>query len=126
MGRLILLDTSILIKAQKDSRFAKMLDELADDLVISLITSSELIVGSRDSREKKENKSLANYFQILEINEEISELSYHLIDKYGLKVKMGILDALIAATAMHHKVPLWTLNAKHFKQIEGLKLFEIK
>ncbi len=34
-----------------------------------------------------------------------------------------MLDCIIAATALVHKIPLVTLNVKDFKKIEGIKIF---
>lgn len=33
-------------------------------------------------------------------------------------------DALIAATALHYNLPLYTLNKKDFRYIAGLRLHE--
>lgn len=35
---------------------------------------------------------------------------------------MGLSDALIAATAMSHGLPLFTANTKHFRVIKSLIL----
>lgn len=36
---------------------------------------------------------------------------------------MNIPDALIAATALRHALPLFTLNVKDFRFIPGLQLY---
>ena len=35
----------------------------------------------------------------------------------------SILDCVIAATALHHKLQLVTLNTKDFEKIRGLKIY---
>ena len=54
----------------------------------------------------------------LELNEDISRLTYILLDQYSLKFSLGIADALIASTAIYNKIPLWTSNKKHFNNIK--------
>jgi len=60
---------------------------------------------------------------IVEINKEISLLAFNLIIKYGLKTRLGIADALIAATAIINKNLLWTMDTKHFTPVKELNLF---
>jgi predicted nucleic acid-binding protein len=38
--------------------------------------------------------------------------------------RMGLGDAIIAATALEHDLTLWTANVDDFKHIEGLKLLD--
>ncbi len=37
--------------------------------------------------------------------------------------KMGLGDAIVAATALEHDCELWTANTEDFKRIDGLKLY---
>ena len=41
---------------------------------------------------------------------------------FSLNHSLAIPDALIAATALHHDVALYTFNIKDFRFIPGLKL----
>ena len=45
----------------------------------------------------------------------------HQLKTQGIQIELA--DLFIAATAMEKGLPLATLNHRHFKQIEGLKLF---
>jgi len=38
---------------------------------------------------------------------------------------IGLIDTFVAATALYHKLPLFTLNFKHFQRVAGLTLLTI-
>ena len=59
---------------------------------------------------------------ILYPDEKISKAAGKIQSEHSI----GIVDSIIAATAIAHKLPLATLNLKHFKLIKGLKLFRLK
>ncbi|KKS16667.1 MAG: PilT protein domain protein [candidate division WWE3 bacterium GW2011_GWC1_41_7] len=119
----ILADTSILIGLQRgDRRIIPQFDKIADSIHISRISTCELIYGSRDKKEKNINKTFLNNFPIIEINEDISQYSYVLLDKYGLKNRFGIADSLLASTSVVNDLAFWTSNMKHFRVIKELTL----
>lgn len=123
----ILADTSILIDLQKGvQKSIYNFDRLKDRIIISRITACEIIYGAKNKKEKKINKEFIEKLEVIEISEEISKYTYFLLDKYAHAVKLGIADALIAATAIIEGFSLWTLNIKHFKKIKELKIFELK
>jgi len=45
---------------------------------------------------------------------------------YSLSHKLSIPDAIIAATALHYDIELYTYNTKDFRFIEGIKLYEVR
>lgn len=91
-------------------------------LAISIITQMELIVGCRDKKELQSLKKFFKQFQVLKINETISEKSLELLEKYRLSHGLLIPDAIIAATAIENNVDFITKNQKDFRFIKGLKL----
>ena len=98
------------------------------DWVISAVSYMELAQGCRNKTElkamQKAFKSSENDAQpdILPITQTISNLASTLVEKYALSHSFHIADALIAATAMTHSLPLITSNNKHFSAIDGLKI----
>ncbi len=60
--------------------------------------------------------------QILLMNDAICERAMRLIDRHTLGDGLQLGDALIAATALEHGLPLLTANVKHFKSVEGLRV----
>src|SRR3990167_10259645 len=121
----ILADTSVLIDLQKgEEKTIKLFGKYKDNICISRITACEFIYDSKDNKEKKINKDFLEALDTIEINEKISEYTYSLLDKYGLGMKFGISDALIASTSIIENCQLWTHNTRHFGKIKEIKLFK--
>ena len=60
--------------------------------------------------------------EVLEINENISMIAGDLFEKYYHSHGLGIMDALVAASAIVTKDTLVSHNIKHFTFIKELKL----
>ena len=52
----------------------------------------------------------------------ISDRACNLVEKYALSHSLYMADALIAATAISHLLPLLTADAKHFSAVAGLPI----
>ncbi|MBF0379278.1 MAG: type II toxin-antitoxin system VapC family toxin [Desulfamplus sp.] len=122
---MILCDTDILIEFYKNN--VVIINELKHigqvNLSVSAITQAELYFGAFDKRElKKIHQHLATIFRF-PLDTTISECFLLLMQTYSLSHKLGLPDALIAATALVHQLSLYTLNIKHFQFIPQLKLY---
>ena len=117
-----LIDTSVIVDyLRKNKRAASFLNSL-DQIVISVITAGEIYQGAKDKKELKSIKKLFKFFKILPIDEQISQLSLKLLEKYTLSNGLLILDSIIAAAAIKNNLTLITGNFKHFKMIKDLKV----
>jgi len=122
---MILCDTNILVEFYKDNEAIKQtLRQVGlSQLAVSVITTGELYFGAKDKRElAKIERHLALLNQIA-LNAEISAVFLKLMGQYVLSHKLSVPDGLIAATALCHAIPLYTLNTKDFKFISGLELY---
>lgn len=124
----VLLDTSVIIdflrRKKKEQAVLYSLAEGDYDLSISLITHMELDAGKSVWEKTKARQELETIFEgleVLNLDEEISKNA----GKIRAKSNVDLIDAIIAATAKHHQLPLATLNTKHFKQIRELKLLKL-
>ena|SRR3989344_56954 len=121
----VLLDTSVIIDFlhQKNKADTLLYKLSTEDLYISIVTHTELYSGKsvwEKTRAKQELNDLFSGLTILPLVTEVSEKAGYL-----KATNQGtLLDCIIAATALHHNIPLLTLNSKDFKQIKKLKLFE--
>ena len=118
----MLVDTDVLIwHLRGNPQAARWLDRL-QPLTISSVSYLEVLQGMRNKAElvavqKMLQQRKANVQPITEpITRQATELMEAMTLSHGLQ--MG--DALIAATALEHGLPVLTGNVKHFAAIPGL------
>jgi predicted nucleic acid-binding protein len=121
---MVLCDTNIFIYAFNGKQ--ETIDQLQaiglENVVISSITVMELLQGMRNKAELTQAKKKIRYFDVVEINIEISKLATQFIEDFNLSHGLQIPDAIIGATAVILQVPLYTYNIKDFKFLPGIVL----
>jgi predicted nucleic acid-binding protein len=118
----MLIDTDVLIWYIRGNRKAFMAVEALDGFSISVVTYIELVQGLRN---KTELNTLKNFLQakttsILHVTESISAAAMFLVEQHHCGHSLEFADALIAATAIGHGLPLFTANAKHYQAVKNL------
>lgn len=120
----VLIDSDVLIWLTRGNASAVAVVQNTPDWVISAVSYMELAQGCRNKTElkamQKAFKSSEN--DVLPITLSISNLACTLVEKYALSHSVHMADALIAATAITHSLPLITANNKHFSAIDGLRI----
>ena len=120
----MLVDTDVLIWHLRGlPRATRRLDAIPK-LTISAITYLELIQGMRSKAELSAvQKSLElRHTERLPVTPAITERAAALMETLALSHGLQLGDALIAATAIEHNLPLLTANTKHFAAIDGLTI----
>ncbi len=124
---LTLVDTDILIDAalQVDDAI-KCLDFLEEtsSLAVSVVTQMELIIGCRNKAELRKLEQFLERFEIIPINERISNIAAALLKAYHLSHGLLTADALIAATAIDLDIDFTTKNQRDYRFLEKLKLLQ--
>lgn len=120
-----LVDTDILVDAGRG--VPEAVDCLKDikassTLTISLVTQMELMVGCRNKSELQKLDRFLKQFQIVKLNEAITDKAVELLRSYRLSHGLLIADSLIAATALTLNVAFISKNQRDYKFITGLKL----
>ena len=118
-----LVDTDVLIWYLRGNIAAAGLIEQGG-LRISAINYLELLHGVRDKAELSALKTMLSRYGIgvLDLTPAITHAAIALLETYTLSHRMGMADALIAATALEYRLPLITSNIKHYRAIEPLIL----
>jgi tRNA(fMet)-specific endonuclease VapC len=121
---MVLLDTNIIIELFKANQ--QILDEIVKigikNTCISKITVLELYIGVLNKREQQKVKNFLSNFSQINIDNQIIDRTIELIFQYRLSHGLFINDAILAATCLEHKIPIYTLNIKDFRFIPELVL----
>lgn len=122
---IVLCDTNIIIELYKNNK--SVISELKkighNNIAISVITAGELIYGAINKQELSSIQKDINSLIRLDINERICDIYYQIMFKYSLSHNLTVPDGLIGATAILNRIPIYTLNKKDFRYIDGLKLY---
>jgi hypothetical protein len=108
----VLLDTDVLIDHMRGYRQL----EVGSHMSVSVVTRTELYAGHE--RNEPAVQALLKRMGELEVDRNIARRAGRIKRDAGLK----IADALIAATALEHRLPLMTRNRRHFERVAGLEL----
>ena len=120
-----IVDTDILIDVGRgDEEAIAYLKNLEVDstLTVSVVTQMELIIGCQNKKELRSTERFLKRFEILNLNEHISQIAVDLLREYRLSHGLLIADAIIAATAISFGLPLVSKNRKDYRFIGNLNL----
>ena len=121
MKKRILLDTDVVIDFLKGvNKAVKYIKSHSDEIVLSVITVSELYAGVKDD-ERQELDEFIDLFPIFAVTTEIAKKGGLHKRDYFKSHNVGLADGIIAATTETHDVDLKTLNTKHYPMLKGLK-----
>ena len=118
----MLVDTDVLIWHLRGyAQATRRLDQL-DALMLSAVSYLELLQGMRNKAELVAVKKMLERraATLLPVSEAITQRAIALMESLTLSHGLQMGDALIAATALEHGLPILTANVKHFAPVEGL------
>ena len=112
----ILLDTDVIINLlkKKEETITKINSFEKCELYISPIVVAEVYAGAR-AKELIQIEELLSFFEMADISYEVGYLTGEYANKFR-KAFSGISleDFMIAGTAKHYNMRLWTYNKKHY------------
>ena len=120
----MLVDTDVLIWHLRGyPQATRRLDELGA-LTLSAVSYLEVLQGMRNKAELVAVKKMLQHraATLLPMSKAITQRAIELMESLTLSHGLQIGDALIAATALEHQLPVLTANVKHFSAVEGLKI----
>ncbi|WP_280739859.1 type II toxin-antitoxin system VapC family toxin [Pedobacter ginsenosidimutans] len=123
-----MVDTSILIdyfrKMDKSKTRLFDLSQKSENLCISSITEFEIYTGAK-GEQADFWKAMLSSFIVFPFDSDAALMAVEVQNKLKRHRKsIDKADLFIAATAIAHDLYFDTLNYKHFKNIEDLKLFK--
>lgn len=122
----MVIDTSVFIdflrKKDKKNTILYSISEVIP-LAISSVTLYELLMGATDNKKLHDIQLLTEDLLILPFDDRVAIKSSEIYHKLRKENKMiEFRDIFIAATCLVYKMPLKTLNLKHFERIPGLEI----
>jgi predicted nucleic acid-binding protein len=126
IGKRGLIDTSVAIALKTIDR-----DRLPQAIVVSALTLAELAGGPYGSKHDLQRAQRENQLSYVRVNVESLDFDPSCAHAYGMVYGAAIgvgrkprgaraVDLMIAATALAHRLPLYTSNPKDLKGLEGL------
>ena len=114
----LIIDTDVLIDYLRgESRALDYLEGQRGALRVSCLTLAELYVGVREGAEREALARLEGLLEPVEVDRDIAVHGGLFRRDYGKSHGTGLIDALIAASALATHSSLVTLNARHFPML---------
>ena len=122
----MVVDTSVFIEFLRAAKKDKtLLYKIADDskLYVSTVTLFELYAGATNHSKWMDIKLLTEDLILLPLTVDVSQYAAKIFQKLRLENQIiEFRDIFIGATAIANKLPILTLNKKHFSRIADLEI----
>jgi len=120
----MLIDTDVIIWFMRGNQKAYDVLTSCHEFNISVVTYFELLQGLRNKAELNMLKKAFRTWRvrIIHLSEEISLIAMAYIERYFLSHSLTMADALIAATAINHNLPILTSNTRHYSCVSEVEL----
>ena len=119
--RLLLLDSDVLIDIQRGYAPAvEWFADLAEPPVVSGLVVMELIQDARNREQVDRARKLVAPLAVVWPSEADCNRAVAFFEQYHLSHRLGLLDALIGATALGLGATLCTFNRKHYQVVPDL------
>ena len=115
-----LLDTDVLIDIQRGFAAAAEWFAIDPDVGIPGFVVMELVQDARNSDEVRKALALVDGLEVVWPSEAECQTALEEFSTLHLSHGLGLLDALIAATAVGHGGVLNTFNERHYRMFPGL------
>lgn len=122
----MVVDTSVFIEFLRATKKDKtLLYKIADDskLYVSTVTLFELYAGTTNHSKWMDIKLLTEDLILLPLTVDVSQYAAKIFQKLRMENQIiEFRDIFIGATAIANKLPILTLNKKHFSRIADLEI----
>ena len=118
---MILLDTDVMVDILRGYEPAKEWLKSAPEIGVPGLVAMELIQGCQNAREQRQLEKGLSEYQLHWPTEEDCNRALVNFSAHHLSDNIGLLDALIAETAIGVNAELATFNIKHYRVLRGLK-----
>ena len=118
-----LLDTDVVVEYLRGSKPAiTYLEKLEGELFISVITVAELFAGVKGAEERQSIDQFLQAFEVVPVDEDVAKEGGLYRRDIHPGHRVGLADALIAASVDRIHATLVTLNLHHFPMLKDIKV----
>lgn len=117
---MILLDTDVMVDILRGYEPAKEWLKSAQEIGVPGLVAMELIQGCQNAKEQKQLEKSLSAYSLFWPDEEDCNRALASFSSHRLSDNIGLLDALIAETAIGVNAKLATFNVKHDRVLKGL------
>lgn len=121
---MILLDTDVMVDILRGYEPAKKWLKTAQEIGIPGLVAMELIQGCQNAREQKQLERSLSAYPLFWPDEDDCNRALAKFSSHHLGDNIGLLDSLIAETAIGVHAELATFNVKHYRVLKGLKIVQ--
>ena len=122
----MVIDTGIFIEhLRAKDKLGTTLYRISDntELFISSVSLYELYMGATNKEKENDVKNITGDLSVLPFTDAVAQKAAQIYHQLRLSNQMiEFRDIFIAATCIVNEMPIATLNKKHFKRIDGLKI----
>jgi len=120
----MLVDTDVLIWYMRGNQKARQDIDRCPGVCMSVVTYMELVQGMRNKKELRALRDAMRRWEakVIYLDHEISTRAASYVEEHFLSQSLQLADALIAATAVVHRLPILTADDRHYKVIGELSI----
>jgi tRNA(fMet)-specific endonuclease VapC len=122
----MVIDTGIFIEhLRAKDKLATTLYKISDntELFISSVSLYELYMGATTKEKELDIERITEDLTVLSFTDTVAQKAAKIYHQLRVSNQMiEFRDIFIAATCMVNELPIVTLNKKHFKRVDGLKI----
>ncbi|HUZ61555.1 MAG TPA: type II toxin-antitoxin system VapC family toxin [Hanamia sp.] len=124
---MILCDTNLFIEIYRNNQsIIQTIKHIGQqNLAVSDVTRAELFFGARNKKELQAIRKDMDKLTVFPVDAFISDKAVKLVELYSLSYKLALPDALIGATAIYHKIELYTLKISKIFFPDEVNLFSL-
>ena len=125
----MVVDTSVFIdhlRAKHKARTILSCIPNETEIFISSVTIYELLLGATNAEKWNDVELITQGLPILTFTGNVAKRAaqiFHELKKENSLIEFR--DIFIAATALIYRLPILTINTKHFKRVKGVQVVEI-
>jgi predicted nucleic acid-binding protein len=122
MAKPLLVDSDVMVDFLRGHpKAVAFVNAHVERILIPAVVAAELYAGVKEGAEQTILDDLMDVFRVVDLTPAIARAGGLLRRDYGRSHRVGLVDAILAATAQAEGAELITLNVRHYPMFKDLK-----